>query len=92
MLVFQPSIWDRLEACALAVLPIIICEQEGFRALAEGLVSSQPEATRPRLADAFHALLNSHGVTMSLDRPNRGRFQASMRQFVSSVRAFMLTQ
>lgn len=27
MLVFQHFVWDRLEACALAVLPLLICEQ-----------------------------------------------------------------
>jgi len=27
MLVFQPAVWDRLDACAMAVLPLIVCEQ-----------------------------------------------------------------
>lgn len=27
MLVFQQSVWDRLDACAMAVLPLVVCEQ-----------------------------------------------------------------
>ena len=27
MVVFQQSVWDRLDACAMAVLPLVVCEQ-----------------------------------------------------------------
>jgi hypothetical protein len=30
MAAFQQVVWDRLDACAEALLPIIVCDQSGF--------------------------------------------------------------
>lgn len=67
--------------------------QEGFGRLAEEIVASQPENTRPRLVEAFHTLHACHGASEGgLTRGGRRRFQAGMQEFVTSIRAFLHTK
>ncbi|CAM9400550.1 unnamed protein product [Ascophyllum nodosum] len=93
MVVFQQLVWDRLEACAQAVLPLLVCEKEGFQRLAAEIVAAQPETTRPRLVEAFETLYACHGKCGGgLERLGRRRFEAGMREFVTSIRAFLQTK
>ena len=63
-------------------------------ALAQRFVSQQPSAElQARLRDAFGKLPTANGVQMAgrpFLRPNRARFQANVREFVRSVRAFVV--
>lgn len=67
--------------------------QEGFQRLAAEIVAVQPEARRPRLVEAFETLYACHGKCGGgLDRLGRRRFEAGVREFVTSVRAFLQTK
>ncbi|KAG5187745.1 hypothetical protein JKP88DRAFT_234931 [Tribonema minus] len=89
---FQSAVWDRLDACAEALLPIIVCDQHGYQALATALVEQQSPDARPRLAAALHALVTDNGLTMDLKRDTRRRFVENLRRFAGDVRAFLMVR
>lgn len=42
MVVFEASIWDRLDAAANAVLALVLCDPPAFVAMVEGILEQQP--------------------------------------------------
>lgn len=44
MVVFEPSIWDRLDACAHALLALVMCDRAGFAVMVNGILDQlKPE-------------------------------------------------
>jgi hypothetical protein len=58
MVVFDKSIWDRLDACSNAILALILCDRPGFAAMATAILEQQAPATRERLRAELEELVS----------------------------------
>ncbi|CAM9658166.1 unnamed protein product [Phaeothamnion confervicola] len=92
MTVYEGFVWDRLDAAADAVSALVACGRGDFERLAAQIVAQQPSPeVAGRLAEAFRSLVGAGGEAVGrADRASRARFQKNMREFVTSVRAFLL--
>ncbi|CAM9529597.1 unnamed protein product [Chrysoparadoxa australica] len=86
MVVASTCIWDRLDACALALLPLIMVEKAAFEALAIKMLEKQPQEYRARWGAAFAALVSDIGVTATINRAAKNSFKNKLKEFVSLVR------
>lgn len=89
MVVFETSIWDRLDACSNAILALIVCDREGFARMVNSILEQQEPVTRDRLRAAFEDLVSAIPVDIRTDRHTRFAFRDKLKGFATSVRPFM---
>lgn len=56
MVVFEASIWDRLDACAGAILALVMCDRGGFAAMVNGIL----EQLKPEVRKQAHRPIMCH--------------------------------
>jgi len=90
MVVFESSIWDRLEACANAILMLILCDRDGFVRMVGNILDLQPPPVRQRLEAEFHQLVEAvRPPTSNVDRQTKIHFKERLKNFATRVRPFL---
>jgi hypothetical protein len=95
---FQSIVWDRLEPCGMALLPLAAVDPQRFVAVVNVLTQQVPsEQQRTRLHGAFEKLINvavlekvSNGGYEG--RMNRMRFKKDFETFVKEVHSFLVVK
>ncbi|XP_050223404.1 uncharacterized protein LOC126673345 [Mercurialis annua] len=91
-LLFEDYSIDLVSPAAEALFPLILCEQDIYQKLANGLIETQANPTlRSRLTSAIHSLTSSNQLSTSLDRMNYQRFRKNVNNFLIEVRGFLRT-
>lgn len=83
--------WDRVDACANALLTLISLDVPRFMTCAQNLIQQQSPQFQPALLACFDKLVTAGGVNITnIDKANRVIFVANMRSFITDARALLL--
>ena len=90
LLVFEDHVFDRVDACADAILAIACAELDSFQPLVASIIDAvQPADRRERLGAAFQRLVTLNGITFDLSTPSRRVFRRNLKFFLTETRTFM---
>ena len=95
--VFQSIVWDRLESCGAAMLPLAAVDPQRFVAVVNDLTKQVPVEQQVRLQGAFQKLLNVDVLEKVSSggyegRMNRVRFKKDFETFVNEVHSFLVVK
>lgn len=97
-IIFQPLVWDRLENCSTALLPLVAVDMNGFATLVTQMcVQLETYEKKQRLQMAFQALIKPEVVTKVVTKGNVGRlnrlqFKNDFSIFVKNVHSFLMVK
>jgi len=81
--------WDRIDACAAALLSLIALQPVQFQVSVNKIILGQlqgNEMIQQSIMASFQKLTSSNGVQLNrIDKRNRGVFVINFREFVSEV-------
>jgi len=104
LIIFETSIWDRLDACAAALLQLYICDEIRFSLVADRFVFDYCQSpSNSEMAQRFYTSVNTlitpinqyiqtkqnQGHNVTLDRNVKERFRENVKTFALEVRPFM---
>jgi len=103
LVVYEGSVWDRLDAASNALLALILCDREAFLCLLAGILEEQPPSVKERLGQEFQKLMSAIPPRMeggdgreggrrrgpAWDRQTKLAFRHHLRAFATQVRPFM---
>jgi hypothetical protein len=93
--VFQSIVWDRLEPCGMALLPLAAVHVQRFVAVVQALAQQVPVEHQARLQAAFEGLIQPDAISKVANggyegRMNRIRFKKAFEDFVKEVHSFLI--
>ncbi|CAG9465567.1 unnamed protein product [Pedinophyceae sp. YPF-701] len=89
-LIFEDNTAEITDSAADALLPMILCDQAGFRSFGEGLVSNASDpAVQQVLAGALNALMAPENTRPTLELKQRRLFRKVLRSFLITVRGVL---
>jgi hypothetical protein len=105
MVVYEGSIWDRLDAASNALLALVLCDRDAFLCMVHGILEQQPPSVKDRLGHEFEALTRAipppqapqapqgggggRGRGAATDRQTKLAFRGRLKEFAKRVRPFM---
>lgn len=93
--VFQSIVWDRLEPCGMALLPLAAVDINRFVAVVQGLAQQVAPEHQPRLQAAFETLIQPEMIAKISSggyegRMNRIRFKKAFEDFAKDIHSFLV--
>ena len=102
MVVYEGSIWDRLDAASNALLALVLCDRDAFLRMVHGILEQQPPSIKDRLRHEFEELTRAipppqvgggaaggRGRGAATDRQTKLAFRDRLKEFAKRVRPFM---
>jgi hypothetical protein len=94
---FQSIVWDRLEPCGMALLPLAAVDPQRFVAVVNDLTQQVPAEQQARLQGAFEKLIKMNVLEKVSSggyegRMNRVRFKKDFENFVKEVHSFLIVK
>lgn len=102
MVVYEGSIWDRLDAASSALLALVLCDRDAFLRMVHGILEQQPPGVKGRLRHEFEEMVKAipppqvppaggggKGRGMITDRQTKLAFRDRLKEFAKRVRPFM---
>lgn len=99
MVVYEGSIWDRLDAASNAILALVLCDRDAFIRMVNGILEQQPPTVKDRLRAEFEELTTAIPPPLQqapggrggggTDRHSRLAFRDKLKRFAQRVRPFM---
>ena len=99
MVVYEGSIWDRLDAASNALLALVLCDRDAFLRMVHGILEQQPPSVKDRLRQEFEEMIKAipppqagdggKGRGVMTDRQTKLAFRDRLKEFAKRVRPFM---
>lgn len=83
--------WDRVDAVGNCLFTLICLNPERFQQGVEHMIMQQTASVQTSMSSCFGMLLSSRGLSAdSLDKPNRMKFVANFREFVTNIKSLSM--
>lgn len=95
--IFTSLVWDRLEPCGAAMLPLAAVDPQRFVAVVNELTRQVPAEQQVRLQGAFEKLINVEALEKVSSggyagRQNRVKFKRDFDEFTREVHSFLVVK
>lgn len=94
--VFQNTIWDRIEPAGMALLPLAAIDINSFGRVVQGIAQQIPQEHQARLMSSFESLIRADVITKMRTakgvegRKNRILFKKNFESFCNEIHSFLL--